>query len=330
MNQPPYNPFALLSFQDDKCFLTGKDLAENEVHFIPVFPQWLIARYHLEEATMAMLEWNRMKYTDMKLPASLAVANAIQQLDATTQAAFEAGYDAVKKLPELVLFQWMARIMYGVLYQDFTYSMRRHATAGTPLKVSPLMQQKLKNLLFMLQSLVRPIAFDGFTPWSMQCHKVNVSKDVFNYKDETHKLNFCLGMNGFGLVACLQDHGNVAAFNQDVLTTIADKTLHPAQFEELYARFMYTNYLLREFPDYLLTEEDDGTLLFSLPDFLQKDQPLFAPWKDEIYAQVLANMWEPWGIPIKQIYSFPNSPISYLIDENTHQFIRPETIRLDF
>lgn len=330
MNHHLFNPFENLSFQPDICFLTGKKLNGKDKFEVPVFPKWLIDRYHLENASLTMLEWNRMKYVDMLLPASSEVAEAINRLDDLTRKAFEQGYDAVAELPELTIFQWMARVMYGVLYQDFTYSISRRAAKGSSFEVSRLMQHKLKNLLFMLQSLIRPVIFDGFTPWSMKCYRVNISKDILNYKDETHKLNFCLGMNGFGIAACLQDNGEVAKFNEDVIKAVGDATLHPAQFEELYGRFMYTNYLLRELPDYPITEKEDGILVFQLPDHPNKELPKFAPWQDEIYAQVLANMWEPWGIPLKQIYTFPNSPISYLVNEFTHQYIPAEQIKLDY
>lgn len=319
-----------MTFQPDICFLTGRRLEGSAKFSIPVFPKWLIDRYHLEEATLTMLEWNKMKYTDMMLPASEEVFEAIEALDAVTQKAFEQGYDAVIQLPELTIFQWMARVMYGVLYQDFTYSISKKAAKGSSFHISPLMERKLKNLLFMLQSFIRPVEFKGFTPWSIKCYRVNISKDILNYKDETHKLNFCLGMNGFSIAACLQDNGAVANFNKDILDAIGDATLHPAQFEELYGRFMYTNYLLRELPDYSITEKENGTLIFHLPEFPDQEKPQLAPWQDEIFAQVLANMWEPWGIPLKQIHKFPDAPISFLINDFTHQFIPSEALKLDY
>lgn len=324
-----FNPFEPLHFQPDVCFLTGQKFTENQSRYsVPVFPEWLLNRYDLNEQKMEMLGGNYMLYRDMLLPASEETVQAIDRLDAGTQAAFEAGYEAVKALPEITLFQWMARVMYGVLYQDLTQAIREHETQRRQLRPSALMQQKLKNLLFMLQSLIRPMRFEGFTPWSMKVCRVAVSRDILNYKDETKKLNFCLGMNGFGVVACMQDNGEVAKYYSDILGKIQDQPLHPAQFEELYGRFMYANYLLREMPDYNLTEADD-TVIFHLPEATES-KPLFARWDDKIFAQVLANMWEPWGLPVDQIHHFPNSPVSLLIHEQTQELIPKESVLLDF
>ncbi len=324
-----YNPFRYLEFQQNICFLTGKKLETDEQHTVAAFPEWLVERYHLQDASIAMLGGNRMKYKDMLLPASQETAAAIKHLDSITQTAFEHGYDAVIQLPEHTIFQWMARVLYGVLYQDLVYAIRQHQAKGKNFQISDVLQLRLKNLHLMLQSLVTPIEFNGFVPWSMKCYSVNISKDILNYKDETQDLNFCLGMNGFGIIACLQDNGAVAQFNHDVLEKIGAATLHPAQFEELYGRFVYSNYLLRKNSSYMLTESN-GKLIFNLPEDVQNTPPQFATWQDEVFAQVLANLWRPWGITLEKIHQFPNSPISYLIDERTYQFIEAEKVDLPF
>jgi len=328
MKHPPYNPFEPFSFNKDTCFLTGKKLDDSNRNFVLSIPEWILKRYNLEDITIVMLDSNRMKYKEMLLPASDEAVKAINELDEVTQKAFGQGYEAVIKLPEITLFQWMARVLYGVVYHDFVFAIRQHKERGTDAQPSPLLQRKLKNLHFMLQSLIRPVKFKDFTPWTIRCYQVNISKDIFNYKDEPHRLNFCLGMNGFGIIACLQDNGEVATYHQKVLEKVGSARLHPAQFEELYGLFIYANYLLREIPDYKLTEEGDS-LVFHLPDF-DRAAPLFAEWKDETFAQVLANLWQPWGITLEKIYTFPNSPISYLIDESTNEFIKPERVTLPF
>ncbi|MGF7230619.1 hypothetical protein [Arachidicoccus sp.] len=324
-----FNPFESLIFRPDICFLTGASLTDETRQLIPVFPTWLIERYHLEEASIMMLDGNRMMYKDMLLPASKSVANAVSDLDAITQKAFEEGYDSIVQLPELILFQWMIRVMYGVLYQDFSYAISQQEKRRKEFIVSPLLRRKYKNLRLMLQSLIRPVIFDGFSPWSIKLYRVNISKDILNYKDETRKLNFCFGMNGFAIAACLQDNGEISAFNQDVFEKIGGATLHPAQFEELYGRFMYANYLLYEIPDYVISEQGDS-LIFRMPEDPYKGGPHFKEWEDKVYSQVLANAWQPWGVPIKEIYMYPNSPISYLIDEFTDEFISPDQIKLQY
>ncbi len=330
MTQPLFNPFEKIIFDQNICFLTGQPLEEGSDHFIEVFPQWLLDRYQLDNATIMLLDLIRVKYKDMKLPASPEVIEAVKKLDEVTQLAFETGFEAVRALPQLTIFQWMARVLYGVLYQDFDYARNQYILMNKPFQISAHMQKKLRNLLFMLQSLVRPIAFEGFTPWSMVMYRVHLSKDVLNYKDETKDLNFCLNMNGFGIICSMQDNGEVKKYQQEILDKIGGATLHPAQFEELYGRFLYTNFLLKAMPDYIIKQDGD-TITFKLPEIPEEVAAnKFNEWKDDIFAQVLTNMWQPWGIPLDKVHHYPYPPISFLIDDATYELVDFDRVPLPY
>ena len=320
-----YNPFEDFLFPENECFLSGQ-IIEN-IEQIPVFPEWIMKRYVLHEKTMTMLAENVVKYADIKVPCAPDVVEKINFLEKEIKHAFEAGYDEVIKIPELHLFQWMAKIMYGVLYNDIVHGIKQNKNKDKAFTLSPLLTKKFENLHFMLQSVTTQMTFNGFTPWSINVVRVNYSQDIFNYKDETKNINFSLGMNGFGIVACLQDNGENKKLHKDLLGKIGSKTLHPIQFEELWSRFLYSNYLLNTSTDYRFDASREAVVVevVSLPD--EKNLPLFRKWDDKTFSQVLANYWKPWGLTTNDIYSFPNSPISYLEDEYTNEFIEPETIK---
>lgn len=324
-----YNPFQPMCFDSNTCFLSGKKMEQNENYPVPAFPTWLLKRYDLMDASITMLSGQRMKYVDMVLPATIEVHERIVELDRLTQEAFEAGYERVIELPELTLFQWMARVMYGVIYHDFSFEWKHHSKYDRPFKISPLLQQKYTHLHRMLGSLIHPVVFEDFTPWTMRCYRVNLSKDILNYKDETQDLNFCLNMNGFGVIACLQDNGAIGRYHADLLKRIGDAQLHPAQFEELYGHMVYANYLLQHNPDYVCTWQD-GKLVFQLPPTALPEDRWYAPWRDDIFAQVLTNLWKPWGLSLNQIHTFPNSPLSFLVNERTLEFIDASKVDLPY
>ena len=297
------------------------------MEMIPVFSEWLIKRYALHEKTMMMLAENRVSYSDLKVPcAPEVIKNHLAPLERIIQTAFESGYDSVKQLPRLPLFQWMAKLMYGVLYNDMVHGIEQMKKKNESFKISPLLAKKFGNLHSMLQSVIQPMEFEKFQPWSIEIFKVNYSTDLFNYKDETKNINFSLGMNGFGVVACLQDNGENEIFHKDLLDKIGDHILHPIQFEEVCARYLYSNYLLNTSKIYQFEESEQGVKVTLETDPSTKGKPLFNKWEDKTYSQVLANYWKPWGLTTKDIYSFPNSPISYLVNEYTNEFIDPATI----
>jgi hypothetical protein len=137
-------------------------------------------------------------------------------------------------------------------------------------------------------------------------------------------------MQDFGIVACLQDNGAVGKYQQEIIEKLSDKTLHPVQLEEIFARFIYINYLLKKHADYNINWEEEKIFVESLPLIDTENNPLFGKWDDDMFAQVLADYWKPWGLTKNEIYQFPNSPVSFLVDEFNHQIIEPDSITLPF
>jgi hypothetical protein len=271
-------------------------------------------------------------YEDLKLPCSPAVKNALDILDEEIKEAFIEGYEAVKKIPEERLFLWMGKMVYGVLYHDLNLEIRRSAKNPKlkEFKLSPLLKERFGKFHLMLQSLMVSMEFKGIKPWSIEVVKLKYSQDTFNYKDEPTNLNFSLGMNGFGIVACLQDNGAVGQKQQDILEKISDKILHPIQFEELCARFLYSNYLLKKRPAHIIEVKDEKVIIESLLITETLSEPVFGNWDDNMFARVLAEYWEPWGITKNEIMTPPDSPISFLENDYTHEFIEPESVKLPF
>lgn len=271
-----------------------------------------------------MLNWNRVSYGELYIPCSAKSAEKAMELEHTVQEAFEGGYEKVKELPHDTIFLWMAKLLLGILYHDIEYSIDLGHRRRHPYKLSPLMTRKFTTLHHMLQSLVKPVRWTE-TPYSIVVKEVSYSQDVFNFKDETKNLNFSLGMNDFGIVACLQDRGFNKEYHHDLLQKMGDTKLHAIQFEELGARFIYSNFLMKQLSGWDCKQEGEA---FVLSPTDPEEKPQFAHWEDRLYASVLEDYWKIWGLDPADIYTFPNAAMSFLINESTNQFIQPEEIPL--
>ena len=315
-----------MHFDLQTCFLTGQSLhADTEP--VSVFPEWVLNRYELHDKTFKMLdEGASVQYKNLKAPYSEDFRKKMDALEEVIEKAFCTGYDEVVKLPEELLFQWMAKLMTGILFEDLRITQNKLAKLGDSLQLSSFLKARFQKLHWMLQSLVVPMEFNGLKPWSIRVFRVKYSKDVFHYKDETNNLNFSLGMNDFGIVACLQDNGEVGKKLNDLTNRIGDKTLHPIQFEELCARFIYSNYLLTSYATYKVSLEENKVAVESIPLTTKDNSPLFDYWDDNMYGQVLANYWKPWGLTMKEIIIFPNPPISFIESDYSDEIIDIEKI----
>src|SRR5690606_28872049 len=104
-----YNPFKQFQFDPAICFLTGNQL-QSEEESIQVFPVWMMKSFQLEDKPFKMLDENLVTYKSLKLPCSIHAAEAIEQMELAVEQSFEQGYEAVRQLDPLLLFQWMTKI----------------------------------------------------------------------------------------------------------------------------------------------------------------------------------------------------------------------------
>ncbi|MCZ2140571.1 MAG: hypothetical protein LC096_04190 [Bacteroidia bacterium] len=328
MSSPYFNPFIDLQFTPTTCFLTGENLKDN-VEYISVFPEWLMKRFSLREKKFKMMDsFTSVSYSDLKLPCSIKVKQAFDTLETEIEFAFENGINSLKNLNENRLLVWMSKIIYGILYHDISFELEKAKRRQDTFKISTTLQNRFSILQLYLQSIIYPVTFKNNLPCSICIVNTKYSEDVFNYKDDTVNLVFFLGMKNFGIVACLMDNGIVNNEQMEIVKKIDTAVLHPIQFEELCARYIYTNYLLQSQFKYQINIVNNKVEVEFIP--TEQKQALAMLWDDEMFSQVLSQYWQPWGIQKKDIIKFPNAPISFLIDEVSNEFILPESINFPF
>jgi hypothetical protein len=309
-----YKPFENFNFSRHHCFLSGEKLQSPEEE-IPVFPVWLMQEYKLADQPFKLLDESISTYKDMKLPCSHITYNmGIEPLEEEIRTAFLEGYDAVKRIPQLRLFQWIGKMVYGIFFNETTIAIRQQKANNEEFVFSQSLVHKFSHLHIMLQSLIRPVIFEGNPPWTIRIFKTTGEKDVFNYRDEINTLTFSLGMKDFGIVACLQDNGTNGLYNKEITEMIDSHSLHPIQFEEICGRYFYSNYLFNRLPEYTIMPTNDGIYIEAMPLRGMSSKPLFDYWQNKIYGQVLENFWKPWGIVLFEIIKDPENPLSYLLD----------------
>lgn len=311
-----YNPFERLTFNDRTCFLSGEEALSGQK--LTVFPEWVLDRFELHDKPFKLLDESIITYRDVKVPCSANTLLEITKLENEIQDAFTSGYQAVKALDEIKLFQWLAKMVYGMIYYETTVGIRQQAMAGERLSFSQSLLHKFGNFHLMLQSLIRPVEFDGTQPWTICIFPVKNEPQTFSYRDEINTLICSLRMNDFGIVACLQDNGANGRYHKDVLDKVGDKELSPIQFEEICGRFFYSAYLFNRLPEYTVLPTNETIFIEAMPLRGISNKPLFDHWIEKTYAKVLENFWKPWNISYFQILKNPERAMSFLDDvENT-------------
>src|ERR1700712_4078748 len=202
-----YQPFTSFNFSNSKCFLSGEPLQSTEEK-IQVFPAWLMNRYNLHDQPFKLLDESMATYKDLRIPCSAQVNEQyLEPLEAEIANAFESGYEGVKAIDELKLFQWAGKLLYGIIFNEIQVAIRQSHTQGEEFNISQSIIHKFSNLHMMLQSINLPLVFEEFKPYSIFLFKVNNPENEFAYRDEINTLTFSIRLKDFGLIISLQDKG---------------------------------------------------------------------------------------------------------------------------
>ena len=309
-----YNPFLDFKFDHKTCFLTGQEL-QSEDERIQVFPVWMMRAFDLEERPFKMLDESISTYKQLQLPCASDTASVFADIENQVAEAMQRGYAAVKDLDEIVLFQWIAKILYGVVFNEIQAGIRQSVLSGEQMNFSQALVHKFRNLHAMLQSVIVPMEFEHKNPFAVQVLPVANAPETFSYRDEINTLIFSLRMRDFAIFATLQDNGTNAIYHEDILKKVEGHVLHPIQFEEICARYFYSAYLFNRLPEYTYMETAEKVFVEPMPlnDWTLK--PIFDPWQAKTYGQVLENFWKPWGYTLFEIIKDPEHPMTFITDE---------------
>jgi hypothetical protein len=309
-----YAPFEKFNFSNTKCFLTGAPL-QSEEEKIQVFPQWLMSLYKLEDQPFKLLDETIATYKDIKIPCSAYINDQyLEPLENEVAHAFSKGYEGVKELDEVKLFQWAGKLLYGIIFNEIQAGIKMQHAQGEEFNISQSIIHKFSHLHLMLQSINLPLHFEDFKPFSLFLFKVDNNEAEFGYRDEINTQTFALRIKDFGLVICLQDNSTNASYHNEIYNKIKEDRLHPIQFEEFSGRVFYSNYLFNRLPEYTILPVEEEIYLESMPLRGISSKPLFDHWVNKTYGQVLENFWKNWGFLLSEIIQKPEQPMSFLFD----------------
>lgn len=312
MNSSVYQPFKNFDFKYKNCFLSG-DTFNSPIQEVNILPAWLleVANYTGEEQ-IKLLDESVRSYNALKVPCNTEVLeHFIQPLEEKVSAAFAKGYAGVSQLEERALFQWIGKFMYGLIYIEMNAAIRLQQLSGDGLNMSQGLMHKFGNLNTMIQSIYLDVVFEDFTPWSIVVVPLEQTDHYFSFRDEINTLSFSLKLKDFGIIACLQDNGTNKKFHQEILDSIAGKSLSEQQYEELCARFFYSAYLFNRLPEYGVMPVEGTIYVDAMPLKGTLNKPLFDVWQHKTYGQVLENFWKPWNLTLFEIIKDPTAPVSY-------------------
>jgi hypothetical protein len=299
-------------FDDETCFLCSGHLPElgsSEEHIVP---RWVQNRYDLWNQKLILRNGTDIPYRYLTVPCCEACNNyRLQPIETSVSEAVSKGPEAVRKLGNRVLFLWLGKIVYGILYKELFLSSDRKDQYA-PSITEPELMRVYGDHLFFLQEARGKVETMNFCPGSIFVFRTQKPENVqlqWDLVDHIDTLFIGVRLGEVGIIAVLGDGGALQLY-QDIYASILDLPLHPIQFRELCAVIAYQSTLATRTPKYA-TLEGNPHKTYQLPLGGLSLEPLFEEWDTDVYAFYLAHYT---GFPLEVLHPCPDEIMSFVYD----------------
>jgi len=309
---PRYNPFDKMTFTYDKCFLCGSELSEVNRTDEHIYPKWLQKMFNLWDKELILLNETSIKYRNLKIPCCKSCNEKMSALfEKPIERAVSGGYDEFITLDRNLIFLWLNKLSYGMLFKELSLNISRSEPERGKIYSAEYLKENQMQYMF-LQTILTNATYSG-NPYSMLVFKIDPC-NVEDYwaHDNPFLKTFFIRMNDIGIISHLMDNGfNEGYFLQfPELEQLTHKTLHPIQFAEICAKFLYKCSLFYRNPSYIMMMEEGQKPEMILSQGMSGYG--YDDWSQKGYAKVLAYFWAPYGLNINAVYKDDGKVMSLL------------------
>src|ERR1017187_652774 len=307
----------LEDFSDPRsqCFLCARNLTSLEATDEHVIPQWAQRRYDLWNQRLVLANGTDIPYRQLTVPCCGECNKyRLKPIEDSLSQTVEAGRDAVLALGPKVLFIWLGKRFYGVLYKELMLLSDR-TDQNKPTIISEEFIRGYRMHRFFLQQARDLVELRNFNPGSLfvfDAQPLTQPRMEWDFTDNIETLFLGVRVGKVALLASMAD-GGAQQYVEDIYRDFYSLALHPIQIRELCARISYRSTLATRTPKYISIASATPQETYQMPLGGFSSKPLFEEWQQGEYAQFLSHYT---GLPLEDIYKPPDTVISWLRDDD--------------
>lgn len=303
-------------------FLCGKSFEELQLTDEHVIPKWAQSRFELWDQKLTLLNHTQIPYRYLTVPCCEDCnSNKLQPIETAVASAVSKGADSVRNLGSKILFLWLGKIFYGILYKELMLSSDRKNPNAPPIVPEEVIREYEKHLFFLQESRGKIETVGFSSPGSIFVFKTQAHTNVgfqWDFCDNMQTYFIAIRMGEVGVIGVLAD-GGAQQLAVDYYDELKDFPLHPIQFRELCAIFSYRSTKATRTPKYI-TISDDPHKVIQLPLGGYSAKPLFEDWDTDEFAKFLAFYT---GQPLEFLRPDSNRIASYIYDAEDNLTFMP-------
>ena len=312
-----FDPFEQMIFNYDRCFVCGTFLNSYNSSLEHIYPKWLQRKFNLWNRNLVLLNQSQIKYRNLTVPCCKNCNSIMSKyLEKPIERAVELGYEEFIKLDKKIVFQWLNKLSYGILFKELSLKTDQSNKDSPTIYTKELLMLHRMQHLF-LRSVIDDSDYIG-KPYSLLIFKLNIENndELYWARDNIHHKTFFMRLNDVGIIANLMDNGYHEDFFMEMprMSDLTEKELHLIQFAELCAKIHYKSNLFHIQPIYTMTFDENKKIKHIISHAISGDA--FNIWSQEDYSRYLEVYWEKWGLRFKDIYHGNDLVVSFLYNED--------------
>lgn len=308
-----------ISLSYSRCFLCNSKLESNK-SYEHVFPKWIQKEFNLWNEKIFLLNNTNINYKQLIIPCCKKCnAEYLSKIENIIKSNYKKGHKKFCEVDELSIYQWTSKIFYGLLFKELSLLIdRKNPKLGKIITPSEL--KNYSTFISFLKSIIHPIKFVNFKPWSIFIFKLSLPNDEslnFDYTDDLISLCFSIKLKDIGIVISFQDNGSVKQGLDWIYRKLRKKTISHLQFYEFFAAVVYSRRLLNRTPKYIsIYDKNYITEVHTLPLGGFSGKPIFDEWDNNYFSRIFYTFLERHGYNRNNLPNEPGTFLSFIFDEN--------------
>lgn len=309
-----YQKLEAHKFDETCCFLCGEDLNDKSKTQEHVIPKWIQRKFNLWDKTINLLNNTDFRYRNLTIPCCLECNNKyLKPIEDIVINAIDNGVDSVRQLDKDLLFYWLGKIYFGLMYKELFLSFNQESPDSEKILTPEYIKDYKAHHLF-LQGVRGLHRFNNFVPYSIyivETQTPNSIEQQWDYYDSHNSMVIACRVGKVGFVCVLQD-GGASQYLEEHLNEYFAVPLHPLQFRELVAKIIYKSMLLNRTPKFLSYEKCGKIETMMMPLGGLSGKPLYDDWDNDFYGRILSEIT---NVPVELTNPEPGKVRTWMIND---------------
>ncbi|GAA0752065.1 hypothetical protein [Clostridium sartagoforme] len=316
--------FGKMTFDYKHCFLCGEILNKQNYTVEHIFPKWLQHRHNLWNQNITLLNGTLIKYKQLVVPCCKDCNNNhLAKIEKEVKDAFEKGIEEVRALDKTILYKWIMKILYCLLFKQLSLKEDIRNKDSTMIISSEILKEYTVMFDYMQSILGRVKIREDMGSifiFSILPYYRKKSEYDYYYIDDVGRSQVALMSNGIGIICCLNDSEAMKYRFRKYFKPFYDIKLHNIQFRQLIADVFYNRSLLKN-KQSIMTVKNNNRQSDNLMIQIPPHTDYYDEYNYKNYAMILYFLLREFGFKFEELYDLKNDAVRNLLIDSKKRII---------